>query len=156
MRTLATLIVLVGALTAPATEAAPGAAAYLGAWRIDSAVRAPWADPTRGPAATDGPALVGKVVRLTPRAIEGPGVFHCRGPHYKLTSYGPDMIFEGALGEIQDRNPRETAAALAHQLGFRSAAIQTLETGCEIDFHFAGPGEARVGLNDYVYTLRQR
>ena len=34
--------------------------------------------------------------------------------------------------------------------------IKTLETGCEIDFHFVDATTAKIGLNDYVYTLKKQ
>ena len=48
------------------------------------------------------------------------------------------------------------AKAIAASLGFTSARIKTLETGCEIDVHFVDDATAEVGLNDYVYTLKKR
>jgi hypothetical protein len=34
--------------------------------------------------------------------------------------------------------------------------IRTLETGCEIDFHFVDAATAEIGLNDRVYTLKKQ
>jgi hypothetical protein len=33
---------------------------------------------------------------------------------------------------------------------------KTLETGCEIDFHFVDAATVEIGLNDYVYTLKKQ
>ena len=41
-------------------------------------------------------------------------------------------------------------------LGFAGAPTKTPETGCAIDFHFVGDTTAEVGLNNYVYTLKER
>ena len=49
----------------------------------------------------------------------------------------------------------EKQKALAAALGFGDARIKTLETGCEIDFHFVDDTTAEVGLNNYVYTLKK-
>ena len=95
-----------GALSATAQAATPS---YLGAWRIDSAVMAPWAYAGRSDAAEKA-RLLGKTVTLLPSAITGPEPFACRGPHYKLVDYGPDMLFQGALEEQHDANPKVTGA----------------------------------------------
>jgi hypothetical protein len=44
----------------------------------------------------------------------------------------------------------------AASLGFAAGSIQTLETGCEIDFHFVDAATAEIGLNDNVYTLKKQ
>jgi hypothetical protein len=41
-------------------------------------------------------------------------------------------------------------------LGFAGKSIKTLETGCEIDFHFVDDATAEIGLNDHVYTLKKQ
>ena len=46
-----------------------------------------------------------------------------------------------------------TAAGLAASLGFVGASWKTLDTGCELDWHFVGPATVKIGLNNYVYTL---
>jgi len=46
-----------------------------------------------------------------------------------------------------------TAAAVAASLGFVGASWKTLDTGCELDWHFVGPATVKIGLNNYVYTL---
>ena len=144
---------LVGAALSTTAQAA--APSYLGPWRIDSAVMAPWAYAGRSDAAEKA-RLLGKTVTLLPRAIAGPEPFACKGPHYKLVDYGPDMLFQGALEEQHDANPKVTAAALAASLGFVGASWKTLDTGCELDWHFVGPSTVKIGLNNYVYTLTKR
>ncbi len=32
--------------------------------------------------------------------------------------------------------------------------MERLETGCELDFHFVDDATAEIGINDYVYTLK--
>ncbi len=51
--------------------------------------------------------------------------FACKGPHYKLVDYGPDMLFQGALEEQHDANPKVTAAGLAASLGFVGSSWKT-------------------------------
>jgi len=41
-------------------------------------------------------------------------------------------------------------------MGFTGTKIRTLETGCEIDFHFVDDTTAEAGLNNYVYTLKKQ
>ena len=54
---------------------------YLGTWKFQSAVVAPWADTHQKPDAAEKDILIGKTVRLTAIAITGPKVFAGRGPH---------------------------------------------------------------------------
>jgi hypothetical protein len=146
-------LALASAAALPALAAAP---TYLGAWKISSAVVAPWADRSNLAAdAADKTRLMGKTVTLGAHAITGPQPLACKGPHYKLSSATADLLFQGELGELQDANPKVSAAALAAQLGFTSKTISVLDTGCDIDWHFVDPHTAEIGLNDYVYTLKK-
>lgn len=128
---------------------------YLGVWKISSAVVAPWAGPPQQSDAADMKALLGKVITLKPKAIAGPGVFACKEPHYKVSDFSADMLFEGELGEIHDADKSKAPLALAHALGFSGASYKTLETGCEIDWHFVDQTTAEIGLNNYVFTLKK-
>ena len=66
------------------------------------------------------------------------------------------MLFQGAFDEMQRADKKADPRALAASLGFTGSHIRTLETGCEIDVHFADDATAEIGLNDYVYTLKKR
>lgn len=66
------------------------------------------------------------------------------------------MIFQGAFDEMRQSNKKVDPRTLAASLGFSGASIKTLETGCEIDFHFVDDGTAEVGLNNNVYTLKKQ
>ncbi len=136
-----------------ASSAAASGSAYLGAWTIRSAVEAPWADPKSPPDKHERDGLIGKVVRLSARAITGPAPFPCKGPHYALKSYTPDMLFQGQFGEMQSNNPKVDPAALAAQVGFKGKTVRTLETGCEIDWHFVDAHTVEIGLDDWIFTL---
>jgi hypothetical protein len=129
---------------------------YLGAWRLESAVVAPWADPHEKPDAAAMQALIGKIVTLIPAAITGPKPFACKGPHYKLSNFTADMLFQGSFGEMHDKNKSADPQKIAASLGFSGTSFMTLETGCEIDWHFVNPGTAEVGLDNYVYTLKRQ
>jgi hypothetical protein len=129
---------------------------YVGSWTLTTAVVAPWADPHRKPDDVERARLMGKTVVLKPREISGPRPFACARPQYKVTDYGPDMIFQGAFDEMQRADKKVDPKALAASLGFAGARIRTLETGCEIDVHFVDDTTAEIGLNDYVYTLKKR
>jgi hypothetical protein len=128
---------------------------YIGNWTFAAAVVAPWADPQRKPDSTERARLIGKAVAFKAREISGPRPFACAKPQYKVTDYGPDMIFQGAFDEMQRADKKVDPKALAASLGFTAAPIRTLETGCEIDVHFVDDTTAEVGLNNYVYTLKK-
>jgi hypothetical protein len=129
---------------------------YLGAWKFESAIVAPWADPKASPDASEKKALMGKIVSIKPREISGPQTFACKQPKYKVVDYAADLLFQGAFGEMQSRDKSVDPVKLAASVGLAGAATKTLETGCEFDWHFASPTEAKLGLNDYVYTLRKQ
>ena len=138
----------------------PGAAAaadsfYVGSWTLTAAVVAPWADPHRKPDDAERARLLGKTLVLAPREISGPRPFACAKPQYKMTDYGPDMLFQGAFDEMRHADHKVDPKALAASLGFTGPRIRTLETGCEIDVHFVDDATAEIGLNDYVYTLKK-
>ena len=149
---IACLLVSVGA-AGPATAADPF---YMGSWTFTTAVVAPWADRQRTPDGTERARLMGKAIVLKAKEISGPRPFACARPQYKVTDYGPDMIFQGAFDEMQRADKKAEPKALAASLGFANGPIRTLETGCEIDVHFVDDTTAEVGLNNYVYTLKKR
>jgi uncharacterized phage infection (PIP) family protein YhgE len=66
------------------------------------------------------------------------------------------MLFQGAFEEMQSKNKAFDPNKLAASLGFAGKTVKTLETGCEIDFHFVDAATAEIGLNDYVYTLKKQ
>jgi 2-hydroxychromene-2-carboxylate isomerase len=129
---------------------------YVGNWIFTTAMVAPWADPHRKADDTERARLMGKAVVFKAREISGPRPFACAKPQYKLTDYGPDMLFQGAFEEMQRADKKANPMAIAASLGFTGSAIKTLETGCEIDVHFVDDTTAEVGLNNYVYTLKKR
>jgi hypothetical protein len=141
------------ALLPPARAADPF---YLGNWKLDSAVTAPWTSPHDKPNASEMKMLIGKTVSLTPSAITGPKVFACKGPHYKVSDFTADMLFQGAFEQMKDDDKSVDPPKLAAALGFTGTSFKTLETGCEIDWHFIDPTTAEIGLNDYVYTLTKQ
>ncbi|MBR0826295.1 hypothetical protein JQ596_12160 [Bradyrhizobium manausense] len=152
---------LTGLLCLVASLIAVGAAraadpSYIGGWKIASAVAAPWADPQRKPDDAERARLLGKIVLFKAKEISGPRPLACARPQYKMTEYGADMIFQGAFDEMQRANKKAEPGALAASLGFASDKIKTLETGCEIDFHFVDDTTAEVGLDNTVYTLKKQ
>jgi hypothetical protein len=146
---------VLGTLLLPALVHA-GDAFYLGTWKFADAVVAPWVVPGRRPDGSEAARLSGKTVRVTAKEIAGPQPFPCKKPRYKLVEYPADWLFQGAFGEMRDRDGSIDPAMLAAALGFRGAKVRTLETGCELDFHFVDESTAEVGLNDYVYTLKKQ
>jgi hypothetical protein len=129
---------------------------YLGTWKIAGAAAAPWSTPQRMPDAGERARLMGKSIVFAAKAINGPQPFACEGPHYKLTDYTADLLFQGAFDEMSRQDRSVDPSKVAAGLGFTGKAIRTLETGCEIDFHFVDATTAQVGLNNYVYILKKQ
>lgn len=139
-----------------ASSAAAADPFFAGSWTLTTAVVAPWVDPHRKPDDAERARLIGKTVVLKTGEISGPRPFACAKPHYQVTDYGPDMLFQGAFDEMRSADKKVDPKALAASLGFTGPQIRTLETGCEIDVHFVDDTTAEVGLNYYVYTLKKR
>jgi hypothetical protein len=129
---------------------------YIGTWKISAAVVAPWADPKRKPDNAEQSRLLDKTIVFKANAIAGPRPLACTAPHYKESDFTADMIFQGAFDEMQSKNKSVDPNKIAAALGFIGNRIKTLETGCEIDFHFVDATTAEIGLNDYVYTLKKQ
>jgi hypothetical protein len=125
---------------------------YVGTWKFTGTMVAPWADPKRKP----DDALLGKTIVIAARQIGGPRPFACASPHYKVSDFTPDLLFQGALDEMRSNDKTVDPNRIAASLGFAGTAIKTLETGCEIDFYFVDATTAEIGLNDYVYTLKKQ
>jgi hypothetical protein len=144
---------VVSAILAPVQAAD---SSYLGAWKLSSAVVAPWADPKQKPDSAEQSRLLGKTVTFKAKGITGPRPIACATPHYKISDFTADLIFQGAFEEMQSKNKSVDPDRIAASLGFSGASIKTLETGCEIDFHFVDAITAEIGLNDYIYTLKKQ
>ena len=129
---------------------------YLGSWKFDSAIVAPWAGPHDKPDAAEKDSLLGKTVTIAPGGIGGPKAFACKGAHYKLTDYTADLLFQGAFGEMHDADKAKDPDKLAAALGFTTTSIKTLETGCDFDWHFVDRTTAEIALNNYVYILKKQ
>jgi hypothetical protein len=131
---------------------------YLGTWKIESAVLAPWADAAHKDDAAEMKTLVGKTVIFKSAEIVGPRQVACKAPNYRVKDYPADMLFQGAFGEMQSRDKSVDPAKLAARLGFKGNSWKTLETGCatELDFHFIDPTTTTFGLNNYVYKLKKQ
>ena len=147
---------LAAVLAAAITSLARAAdTSYLGQWKLDSAVIAPWADP-KNPDPAEKNALIGKTITLAAGGIAGPKPFPCKKPVYKVSDFTADMLFEGAFGEMHDKDKKADPEKLAASLGFAGTSWKTLETGCEIDWHFVDPTTAKIGLDDFVYTSKKQ
>ena len=131
---------------------------YLGTWKIESSVVAPWWTERTKPDPAERTGLVGKAIVVTPTGISGPRQLACKGPKYEVKEYPADMLFQGMLGEMHERDKTVDPGKVAATLGFRGSSWKTLETGCgnEIDFHFIDAWTATFGLNNYIYTLKKR
>ncbi len=131
---------------------------YVGRWKIDSAVVAPWWTDSKKPDEVEMKSLVGKTIEITTKAIAGPRQHSCRNPRYEVKDYPADMLFQGSFGEMRERDKSVDPAKVAAKLGFRGSGWKTLETGCgnEIDYHFLDPNRAAFGLNNYIYFLQRQ
>jgi hypothetical protein len=144
----------VAAVIGPAHAADPF---YLGTWKFTAAVVAPWAAPAaRKPNQAERDALLGKTVSIRPKEIAGPRAFVCQRPKYVLKEYPAGDLFEGAFGEMRERDPALDPNKLAARLGFKGKTFTTLETGCEFDWHFLDQTTVKIGLNDWIYTLKKQ
>jgi hypothetical protein len=127
---------------------------YLGRWKVESADIAPWANQKPDP--TEKNSLLGKVVAIDTKTIAGPQPFTGRKIAYKISDATADLLFQGAFGEMHGRDKSVDPLKLAASLGFSGESWKTLETGCEIDWHFVDTTTAKIGLNDFVYTLQKQ
>jgi hypothetical protein len=148
------LVACVGLAAAIASKAAD--ASFIGTWKVSAAVAAPWADPKQKPDSAEQARLIGKTIVFKTKQITGPAPFACKAPRYKERAVAADMIFQGAFDEMRAKNKAADPDQLAASLGFAGNSIKTLETGCEIDFHFVNAATVEVGLNDTVYTLTKQ
>ena len=147
---------LAGIGAAIAVGAIAADASYLGTWKVSGAITAPWADPKLKADAAEQARLVGKTVVFKSREIAGPEPLACKATHYKEKNYTADMVFQGAFEEMKSKDKSVDPARIAASLGFAGNAIKTVETGCDIDFHFVDAKTAEVGLNNTVYTLKKQ
>src|SRR6266478_2457315 len=120
--------ILVFALIAGSASAAD--TFYLGVWKIESALVAPWSDSERKPDTAERKMLVGKIVTIKPGEIIGPRQVACKGPHYVVHEVGADMLFQGAFDEMRRRDKSVDPDKLAAKLGFHGSTSNVLETGC--------------------------
>jgi hypothetical protein len=151
---LAALAASIGLVISVPAKAAD--AFYLGTWKFDSAIVAPWAEPQDKPDVAEKNSLLGKTITIAAGEITGPKVFACKKPHYKLTDYTADLLFQGAFGEMHDSDKAKDPQKLAASVGFNGTPIKTLETGCDFDWHFVDQSTVEVGLNNYVYVLKKQ
>jgi len=131
---------------------------YLGQWKITGAVAAPWIKSDAELSPDEMKELVGKTITLKPGAVEGPGQFPCKGAVYEVMEGGPDMLFQGMLGQMHDENAAADPQKLAEQAGFTGTHFRTVVTGCEyaVDFSFGeDPNQAMFALNNALYTLKR-
>ncbi len=149
---LAAVVLALGALAAHAADP------WIGSWKITEAKVAPWAGKSRARSDVDLKELMGKTVMFRPREIAGPPMLTCKGPHYRLSDFSADMLFQGAFGEMHEKDERVDPAKVAASLGFQGDSWKVVETGCDtgIDWHFIDATTLAIGLNDYVYVLKKQ
>ncbi len=139
---------LVG-LAAFAAVAGAGAAArspsdWLGAWRIERGVVAPWA-PMATPISRD---FLGKSVTFADSSMKGPGPLDCKGAAYEPTSVPAEGLFQsGIVG------PAEEAAA---RLGLVSLPVAGMSLTCDtgvFEFHAADADTMLFALSNVIWTI---
>jgi hypothetical protein len=144
-------------LSAPTPAAAD--AFYLGKWKIIEAKVAPWTgEKVRKPDTAEMRSRVGTTVTIEAKAIRGPHALAFTDVRYTVVDYPADMLFQGAFGEMHERDKSADPVRIAEKIGFRGSRWKTLETGCvvEVDYHSIDPDTAAFGLNDYVHVLNQQ
>jgi hypothetical protein len=110
----------------------------------------------KGQTSAEQARLLGKIIDFKAREVAGPRPFACAAPHNKVSNFSTDMLFQGAFETMQSNNKSLDPDKIAASLGFSGTSIRTLETGCEIDFHFVDATTAEIGLNDHVYALKKQ
>lgn len=130
--------------------------AYLGAWTLTDVAAAPWAPPVNQAGLPERSKLIGQTIVLKPDTIDGPGPFNCAGPRYKFRDVAARKIFAGALDAMSASDRSTDPELTAGRLGFLGPSVKTLETGCELTFHFADHATAEVGVGDTLFTFRKR
>src|SRR5450756_2840833 len=116
------VICIVAAISAPAKAAD---SYYSGTWKVSGAVVAPWADPKQKPDSAEQSRLLGKTIVLKAGEIAGPRPFGCAAPHYKVSDFAADMIFQGAFEQMQSGNKSLDPNTIAASLGFSGTGIKT-------------------------------
>lgn len=131
---------------------------YIGAWKITSAVVAPWWDEKAPPDPSESKTLLNQTVTIGTAGITGVRIVACKNPKYKVRDFPADSLFQGSFGEMHDRDKSADPAKVAEKLGFKGSKWKTLETGCgnELDYHFLDPMTAAFGLNNYIYFLKKQ
>lgn len=119
---------------------------------------APWWPAREKLDAAETKSLVGRTISITANSITGPRQLACRNVRFEVKKYGADMLFQGAFGEMHERDHSIDPATPAAAAGFHGNSWNTLESGCgnEIEFHFIDPSTAAFGLNNYIYRLTKQ
>ena len=111
------VVCFVGLVVFTAASARAADAFYLGTWKLSAAVVAPWADAKLTPDEAEKARLIGKTVTFWPKRISGPNPFACTAPHYRVSEFAADTVFQGAFGEMQASDkkvdPDKLAAAMS-------------------------------------------
>jgi hypothetical protein len=133
---------------------------YLGTWKIDSAVVAPWwDDPQHKPDDSEMKSLVGRSIAFEAKRIIGPRPVQCNALKYRVRNYPADGLFQGQFGEMHLRDKSVDPAKVAASVGFsKGKSWKTVETGCgnELDYHFIDDATAAFGLNNYIFILKKQ
>ena len=132
---------------------------YLGQWKITQAVPGPWIESDAELFPDEMKSLVGQTITIKSDAIEGPIGFPCKGPKYEVMEGGPDMLFQGAFGQMQSENAAHDPQKLAEKVGYTGTQYRTVMTGCEfaVDFSIGGDKDTMMfALDNAVYVMKRQ
>jgi len=129
---------------------------YFGAWKIESAVVAPWWVEKAPPDPVSVKALTGRTINFSAKSITAPKLLACASPRYAVKEYPADYLFQGGFGEMNRRDRSVDPVKIAASVGFRGSKWKTLETGCDFDFHFIDERTAAFALDNYIYRLKKQ
>jgi hypothetical protein len=136
----ASLLVVLSVLAVPA--AAQGR--FAGAYRVSAWRPAPWLADSARKTVEPKADVLGKRLTFAARRVAGPAILSCDAPKYEILALPYEGLFEGNL-------PRP--AEQARTLGFATAPVTTLRSGCDFDFHFRDARTGMFALDNVLYTI---
>ena len=130
-----------------ATSSSPQPASeYLGVWRVERGIPAPWV--RKGVDRADVNAWLGRSVRFTASRVVGPGVLSCGRAHYESISQPADGLFQGGLPA--------PAEASVKSLGVPRFPVPGFRLDCDagsFDFHRVDATTMLVAVDHVIWTL---
>ena len=147
MLTAAVLCVAPLPLPAHAQPARAERPTLIGTWRITRGMVAPWVKRTEP--TPDTKALVGETMRVSATRIDGSRLVQCSQPHFEVTRFAADALFQGDL-------PAPASKIARDALGFTRLPVPGISLNCDAglyEFHQADDETMLVALNNVIWTL---